>query len=58
MEPVECQLCGQVSVPAVDGSPPLTWAMDRDRDRVRWTCPRCTSENVRAMEAKLEPDWW
>jgi hypothetical protein len=53
-----CQLCGRESNPAEDGDAPLTWVMDRSGDRVSWTCPRCAVDNVRSMEAKLEPEWW
>jgi hypothetical protein len=26
--------------------------------RTRWVCELCTRENVRSIEAKLEPEWW
>lgn len=52
-----CQVCGRTA-PESDGDAVITWAMDRDGERVRWTCPRCIAENVRALEAKLEPEWW
>ncbi|UQX89730.1 hypothetical protein M6D93_06940 [Jatrophihabitans telluris] len=55
---VHCQRCGRISDPGRDGDPPLTWAMDREGERVRWTCPACVSLSVRSMEAKLDPEWW
>lgn len=54
-----CQRCGRSTesepVSALDR---LSWVMDREGDTVRWTCTRCATDNVRAMEAKLEPEWW
>jgi endogenous inhibitor of DNA gyrase (YacG/DUF329 family) len=58
VDTVACQLCGRQSDPNQDGDPPLSWAMDRDGDRVTWTCPRCAAANVRSMEAKLDPEYW
>ncbi|HEX8080347.1 MAG TPA: hypothetical protein VF557_09070 [Jatrophihabitans sp.] len=54
---VTCQRCGRTAEPA-EGDPPLTWVLDTAGDRRSWTCPGCARDNVRAMEAKLEPDWW
>jgi len=53
-----CQMCGAIADPERDGNPPLSWVMDRNGGRVSWTCPRCAVDNVRSMEAKLEPEWW
>jgi hypothetical protein len=36
----------------------LSWVMDRRDGRTSWTCPACASANIRALEAKLEPEWW
>jgi hypothetical protein len=58
MESIVCQLCGRESDPAQDGNPALSWAMDRNGERVTWTCPRCAVDNVRSMEAKLNPEYW
>ncbi|MGX7679241.1 hypothetical protein ACSMXN_10125 [Jatrophihabitans sp. DSM 45814] len=63
MEEVICQLCGIVAATArgsedVSAAILLTWVMNRDSGRVRWTCPECAATNVRAIEAKLDPEWW
>ena len=58
MADVSCQICGLVAEADEQGHPPMTWTMDNDGARVRWTCPRCSVEHVRSMEAKLEPEWW
>lgn len=52
-----CQVCGRIP-DATEPDPTLTWALDTDGDRRSWTCPGCVRDNVRAMEAKLEPEWW
>lgn len=57
-----CSICGRVADPAVDGDPPLTWCADvietRDGHRTRWVCGECTRRYVRAIEAKLDQEWW
>jgi hypothetical protein len=57
--PVTCQVCGRGPDPAVEGSnPPLGWVLDAERGRRRWTCPVCARDHVRAIEAKLDSEWW
>ncbi|MEO9239368.1 MAG: hypothetical protein ABI418_14905 [Jatrophihabitantaceae bacterium] len=55
---MNCQRCGAMVDPSVDGAAALNWVMDRRDGRTSWTCPACASGNIRAMEAKLEPEWW
>jgi hypothetical protein len=54
---VTCQICG-LTATAADGDPPVTWVLDVAGDRRGWTCPGCARDNVRSIEAQLEPDWW
>lgn len=49
-----CQVCGRPG----SGGELLQWVMDRRADRVSWTCPRCAAVHLRALEAKLDPEWW
>jgi hypothetical protein len=51
--PVVCALCG-----ATAGSLPLGWSTSVERGRRVVHCARCSRENVRAMESKLDPEWW
>jgi hypothetical protein len=52
--PVSCALCG-TTAPA----PPLTWMYELDRSRgVRWYCQDCSRQHLRAVEAKLDQQWW
>jgi hypothetical protein len=62
---VTCQSCGRVPEPTGAGPVAgtampdlLSWVMDRRDGRTSWTCPACASANIRALEAKLEPEWW
>ena len=40
------------------GARPLTWSTSVERGRRLYHCERCSRENVRAMEGKLDPEWW
>lgn len=52
---VTCDFCGR----RADGdTPPLTWATAVERGRVRRYCDECARDNLRAMEAKLDSEWW
>jgi len=51
--PVSCALCGQ---PAAE--PPLTWSTSVERGRLLHYCERCSRANVRAIESKLDGEWW
>ena len=53
-----CSVCGKVADPAVDGDPPVAWSAEIVDARPSWVCPRCTRDNVRAIEAKLDQNWW
>jgi hypothetical protein len=53
---VHCQLCGIQPGPAE--AQLLSWVMDRENGRTRWTCPDCAASNIRSLEAKLAPEWW
>ena len=50
-----CDRCG---TPAPDNEPPITWSVSVERGQVRRYCDRCTRENVRAIEGKLDEDYW
>lgn len=54
-EPVACARCGR----RYDGeTPPLTWTSAVERGRRVWFCDTCSRENIRAMESKLDSEWW
>lgn len=53
--PVTCHLCGAT---APDDQPPLTWTTAVENGRTRYFCETCSRENLRAIESKLDSEWW
>jgi len=51
--PGACQLCG-TPVPPVA----LTWMAERTRRGTVWTCPTCARTHLRAIESKLDQEYW
>lgn len=55
-----CAVCGRAA--EIDGSHPLDWSAEIVQTgpvkQTRWVCPDCTRTNVRAIEAKLDQEWW
>ncbi|MCW2784498.1 MAG: hypothetical protein JWP74_1015 [Marmoricola sp.] len=51
---VHCSFCGL----AASDPPPLTWISAVERDRRQWFCDSCSREHLRAMESKLDSEWW
>ncbi|HEX5769416.1 MAG TPA: hypothetical protein VFY11_00530 [Nocardioidaceae bacterium] len=52
---VTCDFCGAV---APGDAPPLSWASSVENGRSRYFCERCSRENLRAIESKLDSEWW
>ena len=51
--PVACCSCGrQVE------SPPITWSSAKGPRGTTWTCEACTRLHLRALEAKLDVEFW
>lgn len=50
---VSCARCGQTAA-----EPPITWGTSVERGRLLHYCDRCSRENVRAIEGKLDGEWW
>jgi hypothetical protein len=53
--PVTCDFCGVVDEAA---QPPLTWTAAVENGRTRYFCATCSRENLRAIESKLDSEWW
>ena len=51
--PVSCGLCG-----ATAPEQPLTWTTSVEDGRTRYYCDTCSRENLRAMEGRLDADWF
>lgn len=45
-----CRRCGATG----EGDLPAGWSLDGEH----FLCERCTRENVRSIEARLDEDWW
>ncbi len=53
-EVVTCALCGA----RADDGVPLTWTTSVERGRRLYYCDRCSRENVRAIEGRLDAEWF
>jgi hypothetical protein len=53
-----CSSCGTIPPPEKQAAARLTWSRGTDGRRTTWTCERCSRENLRSIESKLDPDWW
>jgi hypothetical protein len=57
---VVCDLCG-ASAPAGDAGAavvPLTWSTAVELGRSKAFCAECSRRHLRAIEGKLDSDWW
>lgn len=57
-----CDFCGRQEG-VDDGSPAgglaaLAWTTAVENGRRRTFCPECSREHLRAMESKLDSEWW
>jgi hypothetical protein len=50
-----CAVCGARTPD--DGVPP-TWSSQSGPRGVTWLCERCTRENLRSIEARLDEAYW
>ena len=50
---VRCALCGRAAA-----EQPLTWAVSVERGETLLYCEQCSRDNVRAMEGRLDADWF
>ena len=52
---VTCSMCSKETE---TGTPPLTWMSSVENGRPRWFCDTCSRTHLRAIEGKLDSDWW
>jgi hypothetical protein len=50
-----CDFCGREEP---DDAKTLTWTSAVENGRRRTFCDTCSREHLRAMEGKLDSDWW
>lgn len=49
-----CQTCGATA----GESPPIEWVSSVERGKTRYYCAACARDNLRSIEARLDPAWW
>jgi hypothetical protein len=49
-----CDFCGRQA----EDDLPLTWTTAVENGRKRVFCDTCSREHLRAMESKLDSEWW
>jgi hypothetical protein len=57
---VTCDFCGTTAPDDAPGGTemPLTWTTAVENGRQRVFCERCSREHLRAIESKLDSEWW
>jgi hypothetical protein len=50
---VTCAVCG-----AETHQPATTWSSQTGVRGTSWLCERCTRENLRSIEGRLDEAWW
>ena len=50
-----CDLCGRQEA---DDATTLTWSTAVERGESKTFCDTCSREHLRAMEGKLDSEWW
>jgi hypothetical protein len=49
-----CDFCGTT----VEGERPITWTTSVENGTEKVFCDRCSREHLRAIESKLDSEWW
>lgn len=52
---ITCSWCGATRE---GDTPPLTWASSVESGTVRYYCDRCSRENARNIECRLDVSYW
>ncbi|CAN5126378.1 hypothetical protein BH20ACT5_BH20ACT5_25880 [soil metagenome] len=50
---VTCTGCGRSEDEA-----PVTWTSQSTERGQQWLCDRCTRDNLRSIEGRLDETWW
>ncbi|WP_166133076.1 hypothetical protein [Nocardioides ochotonae] len=53
-----CDFCGRREEDEPDPVVRLSWTTAVENGRARTFCPTCSREHLRAMEGKLDSEWW
>ena len=49
-----CGVCGTT----VEGELPVTWSSQTSERGLTFLCERCTRDNLRSIEGRLDEAWW
>jgi transposase-like protein len=52
---VTCAFCGATHA---GDEPPLTWTSAVENGKQRYFCEHCSRQHLRAIEGKLDSEWW
>ena len=50
-----CSFCGKT---AVGDDVPLTWTTAVENGKAKTFCDQCSRDHLRAIESKLDSEWW
>ena len=53
-QPTTCDFCGRQG----SGAETLTWTTSVENGRQRTYCEECSRTHLRAIEGKLDSEWW
>ncbi|MBJ7359355.1 hypothetical protein [Nocardioides sp.] len=53
-----CDFCGRQEEDDAESLTTLTWTVAVENGRRRTFCDACSRDNLRAMEGKLDSEWW
>jgi hypothetical protein len=53
-----CDFCGTHPPADQVGTLPLTWTTAVEKGQQRVYCATCSREHLRAIEGKLDSEWW
>lgn len=53
-----CDFCGRQEEDETGASTALTWTTAVENGRHRTYCDSCSREHLRAIESKLDAEWW
>lgn len=53
-----CGTCGRTASGEALEQARVRWTFGTERGRVVWTCEECSRRHARAIEGKLDSEWW
>jgi len=53
-----CAACGVTPPESEQAAARISWTRSTEGGRTTWICERCSRQNVRSIEGKLDAAWW